>query len=172
MTSSNQFEVVQRSSRVGNLSVGKLSLDQDWQAYTPTLTQGAWGTTTTNRWMYRIVGRNVEVKGSVVQTGAGTVGAGAYQLSLPTGCVAASPQRACGTANIIGATTAYIGIAGTDASFPNHIYVTLIDPTAATAVLTGWTSAAAAEIRLSAATLTVTLTCSIELSSTSPILAR
>lgn len=171
MTSSNQHENVSRSSRVDRLSVGKLVLDSEWRTYTPTLTQGAFGTTTTNRWTYRVIGRTLSVKATVVQTGAGTVGVGAYQFSLPTGCVAAATNRACGVANISSGSTAYSGFCGTDPSFPNHILIALVDPTAASAILSTWGSTIAdTTIRLSGTSVTLYLTCDIELAASSQIL--
>jgi hypothetical protein len=169
MTSSNQFHTLGKNARFDRLSVAKLSLDSEWKTYTPAFTTAgqAWGTTVVNLWRYRIVGRTLSVKGTVVQTVAGTSAAGNYALTLPAGCTCFVINYACGGAYIAGATKRVLG--QVQASSTNFI-INYVDPTSGTTVFIPWNDASDADFKLTANGLTVSVTFDVELSPSSPIL--
>ena len=169
MTSSNQFHTLGKNARYDRLSASKLLLDTDWKTYTPTFTTAgqAWGTTIVNLWRYRIVGRTLSVKGTVVQTVAGTSAAGNYALTLPTGCTCFVVNYACGGAYIAGATKRVLGeVQASSTSF----IVNYADPTSGTTTLVQWGDGGDAEFKLTANGLTYSVTFDVELSPSSPIL--
>lgn len=170
MTSSNQHETVIRSAHIEKLSVGKAVLGSDWKAFTPVLSTGAFGTTTTNSWVYKVVGRTLSVRGTVTQTAAGTIGSGSYAISLPTGCVARVYNMACGTAVLVGSPNGIAGIVGVPPGSTTTLQINLVDPTNTGPALTYWGSGSNSNIVLNATTLFLSLSAEIELSSSSPIL--
>lgn len=148
---------------------GKLTLARDWTPFVPVLLTGALGTGLTNRWRYRIVGRTVEIKVTVATNAAGTIGSGAYQFRLPTGCIAADQSQCGGTATLFGATNSYLCSVFMAGSTAFSLY--LSDPTTSPAALAVWGSTSAADVRLSATTLGFQLSATFELDPSSPILA-
>lgn len=169
MTSTNQFATLVKNGRADRLSVNKLTLEQDWKTFTPAFsTVGqAWGTTVANLWRYRIVGRTLSVRGTVVQTAAGTSAAGGYVLSLPTGCTAFLLNYCCGPAYIEGATKKVFGNVRVTGSNFNINYV---DPTSGTTTVLPWGSTSDAEFLLTANGLVFSTAFEVELSPSSPIL--
>lgn len=168
MTSSNQHENVSRSSRVDRLSVGKLVLDSEWRTYTPTLSTGAWGSTTTNRWSYKISGRTLSVKGTVQSAGGGTTGSGTYYFTLPTGCVGAT-FGVSGACTLVGLNKQFQGTIGQESGKLSQFYFSVVDPVSLTSTNITWGAGSDSEIRLNAV-LGVYCSFEIELASTSPIL--
>lgn len=113
-TSSNTFDLVKKSAKIGNLTVDKLTVSTEWKPFTPTLT-GATLASATQEWRYRIVGRTLHVKGGFVSTGGGSTGV--YAFTLPSGCesrAASFPYtNGClGAAVVQGTTAMGIGVVG------------------------------------------------------------
>jgi hypothetical protein len=170
MSSSNQFDCVFRNVRADRLAVGKVIADQDWKSYTPTLSTGAWGTTTINYWRYKVVGRTLSIRGTVSQTIGGTLGSGIYYLSFPPGCVAPVFHFATGTAVITGSSKSYMGACIIPPG-PQTTFGLLFDnPLSATPALEAWSSTSDGQIVLSAGLMSLSVALEVELHSSSAIL--
>ena len=169
MTSENATDF-KSALRVGSLSVGKVKLDEDWKPFTAVFSTGALGTTTVNRFRFRVIGKTVEITGAIITSDAGTLGSGSYQISLPTGCTAAYNQQMGGVATISGATKSYNCTVSMNSSTSQFILV-INNPVNTTPALLAWASTSDAEVRLDAAGgFNVQIRAAFELDPASPIL--
>lgn len=86
----------------GTLTAGNLLTTNEWKTYTPTVTGGGFAATRTiNLFKYRVQGTTIQIKFNQQNTDAtGATSTGAYEFSLPSGCVlpSTSDSQSCGSA--------------------------------------------------------------------------
>jgi hypothetical protein len=172
-TATNNFDKTVKSLKVtGTLHVDKIKIKEEWIPYTPTFTNFALGSPSTSKWVYKIVGHQLFVKGYFTNGAGGTAGNAAYTISLPTGCAGTTAllglDGACGDALLIGSTVQYQGtVQFTNAS--TGVVIKTIDtatPTATILVTWGTNATTHADLRANDANLQLYVNFSVMLSPT------
>lgn len=171
----------QHTDYVHSLSCGSLTVKEiktapgvsDWKSFTPTIITAAaagaaLGTGGTTTGKYRLIGQTLDIQIFHNQTAAGSTGSpGIYLFALPTGAVAADTAGCKGVAMISG-TNSYMAVVVLAGS---SIALNVCDPGGTT--LAQWTpQMSLTELRLGSTTFSVSLTATIPLAPTSPILRQ
>lgn len=146
-----------------------------WKRFTPTLSNGALSAAanTGQVWKYRISDGNLEIKGAFSQVAAGTLGAGTYTFTFPSGCTLAAPLVGSGVVALSSGTSIFHGyvIPLTTTTFALQ-YLDGTNATDATRLTQAWSaSSTPSTLRLDSTAVSLILSASFELDPASTILA-
>lgn len=175
MTSENATDF-KSALRVGKLSVGKVALDTDWTPYTLAITASTTAPTlgafaAGSRFMYRIVGKTLEMKMAYTAAAGASAGSGYYRFNVPPGCLIRTQSvygpAGQGIVSEIATPLFFQGVVIPDSQ--TTFFLELVNTAAATGVSLKWGTSAAATLQGNAAH-SAAINATFELDPASPIL--